>query len=332
MKLQLNPIIANGAVFAANKPIRIFGIGDGHVAVDFLGEHAETEGQNGTWLIKLSPRPDGGPYEMTVTLNGEAVQLTDLYVGEVLLLSGQSNMSFRMNESADLPFVNESLDTLRLFSAENVHKNGYFRPQNGWMHCSDRDVIEHCSAIGYEVGLSIAKKKGCAVGLISAAQGASVIQSWLPVGALDRLGIRFKPEELHNDHTGYPTWNGDGILYNTMIRPSVPYSLSHVIWYQGESNASVAESRRYKEMLCELIRVWRSDFVDATLPFVIVQLADTEKRMRHHDGWITVQKAQAEISSEVAGVQTVVSRDVCESDDIHPPTKRFLAERIANII
>ena len=332
MKLQLNPIFASGAVFAAHKPIRVFGIGDGHISVDFLGEHAEADSHNGEWLIELSSRPYGGPYEMTLTLGEDTIVLSDLYIGEVLLLTGQSNIEFKMIESADLPYVNEPLDTLRLFSSERVNKNGYFHPQDGWKHCSDRDVIEHCSAIGYETGLLLAKAKGCAVGLIGAYQGASVIQSWLPVGSLARIGIRFAPEELSHSHTTYPLWNNEGQLYEAMLHPVVPYSVSHVLWYQGESNSSIAESRRYKEMLAELIRVWRTDFDDSALPVIVIQLADYQSYIRRHEGWQTVQAQQMEIANEVDGVQTVVCRDVCEDDNIHPPTKRYLSERIAKLL
>lgn len=32
------------------------------------------------------------------------------------------------------------------------------------------------------------------------------------------------------------------------------------------------------------------------------------------------------------GVKTVISADVCETDDIHPPTKHLLADRIVSAL
>ena len=50
------------------------------------------------------------------------------------------------------------------------------------------------------------------------------------------------------------------------------------------------------------------------------------------DGWRLVQEAQAEISTVVPGVYTVISRDICETDDIHPRSKHALGCRIAKTI
>ena len=329
--LQLSQIFTNGAVFAANKPIRVFGTGNGIVTIDFLGEHVEYTANADTWQVELSPRPYGGPYEMTVALDGETTVLTDLWIGEVLLCSGQSNMSFRMIESKDYPEINEPYSTLRVFHAERISKEGIFRPKDGWKSCDTDEVIQNTTAIGYEVGLLLAKRLGCAIGLIAAAQGASVIQSWIPEGAVERIGLHFTEEELYSSHFTYPIWNPPGTLYHTMLEPWAPYSVSNVLWYQGESNSSLAEGAAYGQMLAELIRIWREDFCDPILPFTVIQIANYD-RAKCAEGWKLVQAAQWKIQNEVANVKTVISADVCETDDIHPPTKKHLSERIANAI
>ena len=329
--LQLNPIFANGIVLAANKPIRIFGNGCGSVSVSFLGETV-AKAVTDDWCIELSARPCGGPYTMEISLDGKQTRLSDVYVGEVILLSGQSNIQFKMHESKDLDAICEPCEALRTFSLERIEKSEFYRPEDGWVVCKDADVIKNWSAIGYEVGLAVCKQKGCAIGLIACYQGASVIQSWMPVGTADRLGIHIPTEALHIDHSNYSLWNGDGVLYETMLQRLMPYSLSHVIWYQGESNATPAEGAVYKDMLTEMIRIWREDFDDKALPFIIVQLANNDSRMRRHNGWILVQAAQMKIQDAVANVKAVVCKDVCESNDIHPPTKRYLSERIADVI
>ena len=167
---------------------------------------------------------------MTVTCNGVQTTLQDLWVGEVLLCSGQSNMGFRMDESKDYPELSEPCHALRIFHAERVDQNGRFRPMHGWKHCDTDEVIKNSTAVGYETGLLLAKKLGCAIGLLSAAQGASVIQSWMPEGTMDRLGLHFTKEELSHSHFTYPIWNPPGMLYNTMLKPWMPYSVSRVLW------------------------------------------------------------------------------------------------------
>lgn len=329
--IKLNPIFADGIVFAANKPIRIFGVGNGHVSVSFLGEPVEQDAQ-GDWCLELSARSYGGPYTMDLTLDGKNITISDVYVGEVILLAGQSNIEFKMRESKDYPELSETNNLLRLFSLNKISKNDFYDPTDKWVPCDSKEGIKYWSAIGYETGLEVCKKKGCAVGLISCNQGASCIQSWLPAGTSDRLAIHIPAELACANRTAYPAWNGDSALYRAMQQKIVPFSLSHVIWYQGESNHADAEAVEYKKFLTELLRVWREDFKDSELPFIVVQIANYISRMKKGPGWELIQKMQMEIQNEVANVTTVVSKDVCEDDDIHPPTKRYLSKRIAAVI
>lgn len=333
--VTLSPIFSDGAVFAANRPIRLFGEGVGRVSVDFLGMHREIEATEDRWSVEFEPRPYGGPYEMTLKLDGNTTVLRDLWVGEVLICSGQSNMEFRMIESKDYPELCEPCPSLRIFHAERVDKKGTFRPMHGWKHCDTDEIIKNITAIGYETGLLLAKRMGCTIGLISASQGASVIQSWMPEDALEKIGIRFPAEELNDSHFKYPLWNPSGCLYNTMLHPWIDYTVSGVIWYQGESNTSPAESAKYKQMLAEMIRIWREDLRDPALPFTIIQIADYDKYLeapQKGDAWKTVQAAQLRIQEEVENIVTVISADVCESDNIHPPTKRYVSARVADAI
>ena len=50
--------------------------------------------------------------------------------------------------------------------------------------------------------------------------------------------------------------NTPGILFNSMVRPLIPYGIRGVIWYQGESNArSASDSLEYEDKLCTMICV-----------------------------------------------------------------------------
>ena len=103
-----------------------------------------------------------------------------------------------------------------------------------------------------------------------------------------------------------------------------------VIWYQGESNASEKESDVYGEMLSALIYHWRVAFKDEDLPFRVIQLADYIHANK--EAWRKIQQAQYEIRFKEKNVKTVICRDICESDDIHPKQKTQLAKRIADSI
>ena len=329
--MELNAIFCNGMVLAANRPIRVFGTGSGCASIRFLDTEASVQTSDAFWCVELPARSYGGPYEMEITLNGERCLLRDVYVGEVLLLHGQSNIQFRLKESSYPVELYEVCPRLRLFSAPKYADGEAKRPTEGWVVCT-KQTAGIFSAIGYHVGLEIAKARDCAVGLIACCQGASVIQSWLPQGCEKALGICIADGDRHRDHfkEPYRNWNTEGCLYEISVKAVMPYSLSYVIWYQGESNATEAEGSVYDRLLTELIAQRRRDFADPDLPFVVVELA--ECLARAGEGWTLVQQAQNRVSKLVLGVQTVRCADVCENDNIHPPTKIYLSERIAGAI
>ena len=83
----------------------------------------------------------------------------------------------------------------------------------------DKEEVGDWSALAYLSGQIVQKHKGIAVGVIVCCQGASVIESWLPCGTLEELGINIAEEDKFMDHT-YPDfaeWNKDGTLYEKSL-------------------------------------------------------------------------------------------------------------------
>ena len=328
--LQFNPIFASHAVLAARKPLRIYGTGEGSGEISFAGQTRTVTAEGGRWEVEFPPMEYGGPYDLQLKCGDTCQRLEDCYLGEVYLMAGQSNMQFKLRESNYPKEKYEGNPQIRLFTAPRPEEGEPYDPADGWVICR-KENAENWSALGYHVG-QMRARKGIAVGLIGCYQGASVIESWLPEGTLSRLGIHIPLDLRNRDHSEnrYKEWNSDGALYRKTLAHVFPYSLSAVVWYQGESNYYPAESLVYKTELTELIRIWRESFRDDELPFVVVQIADYLPRMG--EGWRNIQKAQFEIQSEVPEVKTVISADVSESDNIHPPTKIRLAERISEAL
>ena len=322
--MKLSELFSSGMVLAANKPIRIFGTGEGSATIDFGGTEKSIVSKGGAWSVELPPMGYGGPYSLAFKTESETVVLEDIYIGEVYLFSGQSNMGMRLWQTNTDQALYEDLPSLRYLSVPLL-------PERMKWEAASRETVGEWSALGYLVGRAIAKEKKIHVGIVLCAVGASVIESWMPEGALRKIGIDIPIEEKFLDHTHetYGAWNGDGYLYKNKLSRLHPLALSGAVWYQGESDASAAEGLVYERELCEMIRIWREDFKDATLGFVIVQLADTQERIALGEGWRLIQRAQERISTHFPRTYTVISRDVCETDDIHPQTKTVLAERIA---
>ena len=326
--MKLNAIFSDNAVFAEGKPVRIFGEGDGTATVIFCGKEKTVKSHGGKWMAELPPMTPGGPYELTAVLNGETVTLHNIYVGKTYLLIGQSNAEFRLCESNTDKSEYKTDGLLRNFFVRRPWIENDVLEQT-WA-TAEEDKVGCWSALGYLVGKKIREERGGAVGVVSCFQGASIIESWLPNEKAERFSLPV--EDLHIDHTypEYVMWNKNGVIYEKMLSQVLPFPFTGVIWYQGESDTTVAEAKIYKDELECLIGTVRKEDKDEKLPFVIVQIADFD--LRRDDGWRGVQDAQEKAAEEIAECYLAVCRDVCESNEIHPPTKSKLAERIAEFL
>ncbi|MBQ4641176.1 MAG: hypothetical protein IJB47_00985 [Oscillospiraceae bacterium] len=181
--------------------------------------------------------------------------------------------------------------------------------------------------------MELAKAKDIAVGVITCAQGASIIESWVPAGTFEKSGIEIPFQQAHpeEDLSSLFKWNIAGLLYEQAFLQVVPFSVSAVVWYQGESDTYLQEAKVYKQELAVLIDTWRTDLDNRNLPFIIIQLADYQSTL-NSEGWKLVQQAQLDIQQERDNVMSVVCADVCETDNIHPPTKDKLSKRVAAAI
>ena len=112
--LKLNQLFTDHMVLAAGKPIRVFGEGEGKVSVSFRDHSAECVAK-GEWLIELPAEDYGGPYEMEIILDGKKTVLRDIYIGEVLLLAGQSNNQMKVRDSQKEGHLLKNNDKLRFF-------------------------------------------------------------------------------------------------------------------------------------------------------------------------------------------------------------------------
>lgn len=324
MSFSLNKLFTSNAVLPHSKPIKVYGKGDGEIAVTFYGQTLKTTARNGKWQVNFPAMECGGPYTLEVTDGVETEKRTDIYVGEVILLCGQSNLQFKLHESTESTSPHASNNMLRFLIIDRPEEGELFKTADGWVKC-DKKTVGYWSAIGYHIAEKINREKGIAVGIIGCYQGASVIQSWMPkeMTECEEFSVRNK----HGDHEEYYKWNYAGFLYEHSLTRIFPYSLSRMVYYQGESNTTLDEGKVFDKMLCAFIAHVREKVEDADLPVTVVQIADFDLT-NNPEGWRAVQKAQLNVPNLTHNVKTVISADICERDNIHPPTKKPLAERI----
>ena len=126
--------------------------------------------------------------------------------------------------------------------------------------------------------------------------------------------------------------NTPGILFDSMIRPLLPYSLRGIIWYQGETNAqNKIAAAAYKQTLETMIRDWRCHFEQPDLPFIQVQLADfrSPKDYDPSSVWAILRESQRKVCGSLPNVFLATALDTGEELDIHPQNKKDVGIRLA---
>lgn len=331
--MKLNKLFKSNMVFAANKPVRIFGEGKGKASITFDGITKEITSDKEKWLVEFPSMEYGGPYEMCIDLNGEKTVIDNIYIGEVYLFAGQSNMQFKCKEAKKPQKDYNHGNMVRFYVCDRLESGDLYNSDSGWLECND-EVIKNISAVGYFTSCEVNIKKDVAIGGVCCYQGASVIETWVPKNTFKNVGIDIPVEKRTKSHVceEYSAWNGDGTLYDFAFSSIVPFSFSAVVWYQGESDSAYEEAKVYADELATLIDIWRTDLNDENLSFIVVQLADYDNAYIDQKGWARIQEAQIEVCDLRNNVHYVVCRDVCEKDDIHPPTKDKLAMRIADVL
>ena len=114
-------------------------------------------------------------------------------------------------------------------------------------------------------------------------------------------------------------------LYHTMLETVVPFTVSGVIWYQGESDEYFGGL--FEPLTRALIRKWRSLWQE-DLPFLMVQLAPFEYMMEPLN-FVPIRRMQKNIAEDTPHVYLVCAMDAGLRYDVHPKNKKPIGERLA---
>jgi len=119
------------------------------------------------------------------------------------------------------------------------------------------------------------------------------------------------------------------VLYNGMLVPLAPLSVTGAIWYQGEQNSP--RGYEYRKLLPAVIASWRRLFGQGDFPFYIVQLPAFGPRnpTPTDDGWADIRESQAIVAATVPRSCLVVSIDTGDPNSLHPGNKKPIGDRLA---
>jgi sialate O-acetylesterase len=118
--------------------------------------------------------------------------------------------------------------------------------------------------------------------------------------------------------------NEYSILYHKMLKPTIPFGIKGVIWYQGESN--VGNYKDYKVLLDGMISDWRSHW-NYDFSFYFAQIAPyIYSRKENSQG---LRDAQRKVLNITPKTGMAILLDIGEENDIHPHNKQDVGKRLA---
>ena len=186
-------MIKAAAVFSSNmvlqrgKNISVWGEADcdGTVRAEINGNCSETVAENGSWKLLLPPMQAGGPYVMTLSLDGkEFAQFDNVMIGEVWLCGGQSNMELELQNAKDGKEELASLTAdmpIRFYYTNkvcSVDEAKEAEKHAGWGVC-DKEGSRAWSAVGYHFAKKLSRELGVTVGLIGCNWGGTSGTNWI---------------------------------------------------------------------------------------------------------------------------------------------------------
>jgi sialate O-acetylesterase len=362
-ELKLHALFSDGMVLQSDFACPVWGTVEPgeEVSVAIAGQKKTAKtGADGKWSLKLDPLKSGGPHELIVG-GRTTVTVRDVFVGEVWVCSGQSNMEWVVNNSnnaadekaaANFPQIRHFLVPKRQEAAPVSDVAG------SWKVCSP-ETVGGFTAVGYFFGRELHQKLKVPVGLIHTSWGGTAAEVWTSKRVLDATDA-FKPmvegyvkrSEAYEKQvaaykeaaekakaegkpapkapTGKPMM--PSCLYNGMIANIIPYGIRGAVWYQGESNASRA--KEYQTLFPAMIKNWREDWGQGDFPFGFVQLANFKSNKNEkldlpvESSWAELREAQTmTLSLPRTGMAVII--DIGHPTDIHPRNKQDVGRRLA---
>jgi sialate O-acetylesterase len=196
-KVTLPQLFQSGMVMQRGKAIPVWGKADAGetVIIKFNKKQYSVKADaDGKWRIDLPKMKAGGPYTLGVRgENLEVREISDILIGDVWLLSGQSNIDVhieRVYPQYAQEVDNYENDQIRLFRVQNdtdVHGvRDDIRPTSiNWKPLNKKNAWPF-SAVGYFLGKRMFEKNKVAQGIIVNSWGGTPIEAWISKDSLER--------------------------------------------------------------------------------------------------------------------------------------------------
>ena len=348
-------VFTSNMVLQRNHSIPVWGWADAGDTVTgtFAGATATaTADADGYWKLNFPAQSANAEAQtMTITCStGSKVNFTNILIGDVYIINGQSNAELAVNRTAShldnngKEVVKESFrqdSKIRLFhqiKAGVVERSDLWaQPQADvinddwqWAVASDNDAFWTFSALGMYFAKTVREtlSEDIPIGLIQTAAGGAYLDELMP----NELNQQFGYTSTHTVSAGG--------YYNTMIHPFVGYPIAGMLYFQGESN-SYNMTETYARDLTAYITTLRNRW-GQNFNFYNVQLSSYGQYQVDNNIWPylpQVRNEQYQVLNMLDNYYLTVAMDVGYSGEVdagtnyrdymHPKNKKALGERIA---
>lgn len=358
---KFHQLFTDNAVFQQNTekhPFRGYAPAGSKVEVQFRGKTASvTADEKGEWCVYLPTGSAGTDFELTATCDGKTITAKNLAVGEVWLVSGQSNAYFPLKNFKDGAEWAKDSGYPQIRFQLQTWQPPHMRKDDRWQILNEQSAMMF-SATGFFFAKELHKRHQVPVGIIVAAVNGSSINKWIPSDALaeiphaqSRLIIPLQnarkayPEKLKQYEAELakrkgmseeevkklpklrrplPPFQLYSALFNQLVSRLAGLPIRGVIWYQGEADAMFAWGYIYREYLEKLISSYRKHFGRADLPFLVVEIP----YYGNNHIWSDLRDSQKFVAGKMDHVHLTSILDLGDLKDIHPPRKAELGARL----
>ena len=313
--VSLPAVLGEHMVVQRERPLHLWGQAEPGetVTAGFRGDSRRAVADElGRWSLHLPPSGAGGPFTLTVSASN-TIRLDDVWVGDVWVAAGQSNMEWPLDAAEGGPDEVRQADhpQVRFLRATRVTSRFPLADveTEGWKVCTPQTAPK-VSAVAYFFARAVRERHPVPLGFIDTSWGGAPLAAFTPLTTLagdpalqpailhwsrmaDRhattlLEVEKEKRELEaaaaqaraqGEEPPRPRWRpgleawSPAGIYNAMIHPLTPHAIRGVIWYQGESDASPERAPVYARLFQSMIRDWRRAWGVGDFPFLFVQLA-----------------------------------------------------------
>lgn len=370
--LQLASVFGNGMVLQQNEPSNIWGWSSplAQITVEIQGQKVIVEADEmGSWKMNLRGLTAGGPFEMKINSGVESITVDEVYVGEVWVASGQSNMEYKLSKSENgeqVVATSKNANIRFLLVPKISDESEIVDKEMGWQEAIAPQVGE-MSAVAYYFAENLQKELNVPIGIICAYRGGTPAEAWVSEKTLEShdklrpIWQNYQKTSIRDDSLyekmmkeykiRFKRYNDSVAMgYRNLIRPFEPIGPKHhkrpcglyhtmlkrIVPYtvRGviwyQGEGNAERGEQYRTLFPALIEEWRRDFEQPDLPFYFVQLTNYEHPFwQESPVWAELRDAQLNTWQTVKNTAMVVSVDKGDKNDLHPICKQPIGRRLA---